>query len=64
MLDPEVKRLKPYPKAAVGKFVSEGYIGGVLDVEIDEIGLLVVALKAVELFLQFKPGHATWINRR
>ena len=46
-------------EAAVGEFVSEGHIGGVLQIEVDEKHLLGVALQAIELFLQFKSGHTT-----
>ena len=43
--------------AAAEEFISEGYIGGVLQIAVDEVGLLVAALEHHELVLQFCAGH-------
>ena len=54
--------LHPYAVAAFEQFISEGYIGGILQIAVDEVGLLVVALKHHELILQFSAGHTTLDN--
>ena len=43
---------------AFGEFVGEGYIGGVAEVLVHEIRLLVVALEVIELLLQFCASHS------
>ena len=56
--------LEPHPIPAVGEFIGESDIGGMNEVEVDEVLLLVHALDCIELFLKIHElsGHTTCVS--